>query len=93
MRDAAGGTAIGASVTVTTENRTRHRAVTGRTDFLSQDSRVLHVGFESTPRCVVTVEWPDGRERTITDLRPGVRIVVTPDGPVRRVPFEANTDG
>lgn len=88
VRGSAETRVTGAEVTVTTPNRTRHQTVTDGTDFLSQDSRVVHVGFPETTQVVVTVRWPDGTERTITDVRPGRRLVAFPNGTVRQVPFD-----
>ncbi|MFB6135446.1 MAG: ASPIC/UnbV domain-containing protein, partial [Halobacteriaceae archaeon] len=74
-------TAIGSEVTVTTESgNTYHRRLTARTDFLSQESRVLHFGLGDERVASLTVEWPDGTTRTYEDLDTNARVVVTRDG-------------
>jgi len=72
--------AYGASVTVAAGDRTQTRRVHARTDFFSQDSRLVHVGVGNRTRVDVRVRWPDGTERVVEAVRVGQRLVVGPDG-------------
>ena len=77
--DEHGATALGATVTVqgAAEQRVVHYS---ETDYLSQESRVAHVGLRSDANVTVTVTWPDGTERTFEDVAPNQRIRLSPDG-------------
>jgi len=77
--------AYGANVTVLAGDSTRTRRVHARTDFLSQDSRLVHVGVGDRPRVDVRVRWPDGTERVLEGVDAGQRFVVSPDGLRRTV--------
>lgn len=70
--------AHGATVTVVAGNQTRR--VQSRTDFLSQDSRLIHVGVGNRTRVDVRVVWPDGTERVFEGVPANRRITVTPSG-------------
>ena len=72
--------AYGATITVDDGVREQTRHVHDRQDFLTQNSRLAHVGIGSQPEADVHVVWPDGTERTFEDIEAGHRIVVTPDG-------------
>jgi len=63
-----GGTALGATVTVSTDERETVVQQTIRSDFLSQESRVNHVGLGSTESADIHVTWPDGTERTFGNV-------------------------
>jgi hypothetical protein len=77
--DEHGATALGATVTV--EGATEQRVVQySETDFLSQESRVGHVGLRSDANVTITVTWPDGTERTFEDVAPNQRVRLSPDG-------------
>jgi hypothetical protein len=80
---------IGARVTVAggAGNETLHRIASATTDFLSQGSWAMQFGLGSRERVDVRVTWPDGTRRTFEDVPAGRRIVVTPDGIKRSVPF------
>lgn len=73
-------TVLGTQVTVITPNHTRQKLVTANTDFLSQDSRVLHFGLPESEQITISIEWPDGTKRTLSGVNPGQRIVVSRDG-------------
>jgi hypothetical protein len=75
-----GGVARGAVVLVETDVRTVQRRVGARAGFLSQDSRLIHVGTATEKIEQVRVLWPDGTESTYDDLQEGNRYVLTPDG-------------
>ncbi|MFB6143650.1 MAG: CRTAC1 family protein [Halorientalis sp.] len=81
---------LGATVTVTAGGTTQTGFYTARTDFLSQDTRTLHFGVGDARSVDVTVAWPDGTTTRYDDVATGQRVVLTPDGVVRRLPF---TDG
>lgn len=78
---------LGARVVVETPNGTRVQARTSKSDFLSQDSRVLHFGTGNRTRTDVTVTWADGNRRVFEDVRTGQRITVAPTGIVDSMPF------
>ncbi|MFB6074992.1 MAG: CRTAC1 family protein [Haloarculaceae archaeon] len=73
-------TALGATVTVRGGGETHHVRIHGRTDYLSQDSRVAHVGLGSTGSVDLTVTWPDGTTRTFRDVPADQRVRITPHG-------------
>lgn len=73
--------ATGSRVVVTTDGRVQNRLVNSRTDYLSQDSRIVHVGIDDAKRVDrVRVVWPDGSEIILTDLAINQRIIVAPHG-------------
>jgi len=74
--------AIGAVVTVVTP-RGRQSQEVGSTDgsFFSQGHYRLYYGLGSASKATeVTVRWPDGRTRTLTDVEGNRLLVVKPDG-------------
>lgn len=73
---------LGATVTVTAGTETQVRRYHASTDFLSQDSRVLHFGTGTHEAVDVTVEWPDGTTDTLRGVRTGQFLVLTPEGRV-----------
>jgi len=79
--------AYGATVWVNSTETSQHRRVQSRTDFLSQDARVLHFGVGNASRVDVRVRWPDGSERVFEGVTPDRRLVVTPAGIERRGEF------
>jgi hypothetical protein len=84
-RNGSGTVAYGANVTVTAGDRRQQRRVHARTDLLSQDSRLVHVGIGNRTRADVRVRWPDGTERRFEAVPADRRLVVSPDGLVRMV--------
>lgn len=75
-----GETAIGARVTITVDDTTHNRWVNARSDFLSQDTRVVHVGLgEHRTVDEITITWPDGTTKTVTDVQANQRIVISKD--------------
>jgi len=81
-------TALGAKVYVTTAgNRTQVGYRLAQSDYLSQDSGVLHFGTGNNTRIDARVVWPDGTERTFENLETGRRYVITPSGIARSVAF------
>ncbi len=56
-----------------------YHVANGRTDLLSQQSRLIHVGTGDAPIDRVRVVWPNGAEGTYTGLTSGTRYVITPD--------------
>jgi len=84
-------TAIGSELYVTVGNVTRKRVYTARTDFLSQDSRIVHVGLGTNRRIDrVRIVWPDGTAHEFSDVKANRRFRVTPDGELRRIPHSGN---
>jgi hypothetical protein len=80
-----GAATTGARVAVTTGGETRFRVRNAKADYLSQDSRVLHVGTGNNTRATVRVAWPDGTETTVSAVRTDQRIYVSPGGVVKTV--------
>ena len=74
--DEEGSTALGATVTVTGD-RTQTIRHTSNTDFLSQDSRVEHVGVGNSETISLRVVWPDGTERRFEDIGADQRLRIT----------------
>ena len=77
--DENGAVAIGANATVTVDGRETAVWQHSRTDFVSQESAVTHVGLGDAEGATVDVTWPDGTERTV-DLDADRRYRVGPDG-------------
>ncbi|MFB6138023.1 MAG: CRTAC1 family protein [Halobacteriaceae archaeon] len=79
-------TTLGARVTTVVDGESTLRVANARADFLSQESRVLHVGLgEDEVVDRLRVVWPDGTTRVFRDVAAG-HVVVHPDGAVERVP-------
>jgi hypothetical protein len=80
-------TAVGARAYATVDGTTRMALGNLRTDYLSQDTRVLHFGLgEHETVTKLRVVWPDGTERVWTDVPGDRRVVVTYNGTLRTVP-------
>ncbi|MFC7140090.1 CRTAC1 family protein [Halosimplex aquaticum] len=78
--DGAGATALGANVTVSAGGE--EVAVvrqTDQSDFLSQESRALHVGLGGAETATLDVTWPDGTQKSF-EVDAGARYRVGPDG-------------
>lgn len=88
-----GRSAVGARVYVSTNNKTALRIHNMKSDFLSQDSRVLHFGVENAERVDVRVVWSDGSVQRFTGTRTDQRLVITPDGIGRRIDLKACSSG
>jgi hypothetical protein len=80
---------LGSDVYVETNDGTQYQVVTERSDFLSQDSRTVHVGLDDAESVTVRVEWPDGTERTVDSVEANQRVVIPQEGPVRPVTAES----
>jgi hypothetical protein len=78
--DERGSTAYGAEITVSTPDREAVIQQTVQSDFLSQESRVSHVGVGGHEAVDLTVRWPDGTERTFEDVAAGQQVRVTKRG-------------
>ncbi len=88
-----GATALGATVRVDAGGDTTTVVQHGRTDYLSQDTRVSHVGLDSADPVDVTVTWPDGTERTFEDVPANQRVRISPDGVTTVVSFPDGRSG
>jgi hypothetical protein len=64
------------------------RVLHSRSDYFSQDSRVLHFGVANRSTADVHVAWPDGSEQTVEDVAADTRLVVSPDGVERRIALD-----
>jgi len=85
-------TALGAQVSVTTGNTTQYRVANVKSDYQSQDTRVLHFGTGSHKTVdELRVVWPDGSSRTLTDVATEQRIVVSPVGTQQVTPLAGDT--
>ena len=79
--DSDGATAIGAEVSVTADGTNQFDVVNAKSDYQSQDTRVLHFGLgESEEVAEMTVVWPDGTERTFESVAADQRLRVFPNG-------------
>jgi hypothetical protein len=74
-----GTAALGAEVYFTVDGETQYRRLNARSDFLSQDSRVIHVGIGGRDRVDrIRIVWPDGSVSVFHDIQTGQRLVITP---------------
>ncbi|SFL43950.1 Repeat domain-containing protein [Halogranum rubrum] len=88
--DDAGSTVYGAEVTATTPDGETVVQQTVQSDFLSQESRVTHLGLGSRERVDLTVTWPDGEERTYEDVAADQQVRLTRDGVETIVDYGTN---
>jgi hypothetical protein len=79
---------LGARVTVGSGDDARTELRDSKSDFLSQDTRLLHFGTGNRTSVDVTVRWADGTERTFPDVPTGNTVTVFPNGTVRTTPFD-----
>ena len=91
--DGDGATAYGSTVTVEADGDRTTRRQRPRTDFLSQESRVIHIGLGDTERVDLMVTWPDGTERTFEEIPADRRIRITPGGIETVANFSAESAG
>lgn len=78
-------TPIGARVYTKVDGTNQMRVHNARADYLSQDSRTLHVGLgDSSTVDRLRVVWPDGTERVYTELDANQLVVVSIDGEIKR---------
>jgi len=75
---------VGTEIEVVADDRTRHVYANSKADFLSQDTRVHHVGLGTHESVHVRVRWPDGRTLELENVSANQRLVVRPDGTVRQ---------
>lgn len=75
-----GATALGAVVTVTAGDAEWTVHQSSNTDFLSQDSRVEHLGVGDAKAVTVHVERPDGTEQRFEDVATNRRVRLTKSG-------------
>lgn len=74
-------TGLSATVSVTSRNGSQLRMASARTDFLSQESPVLHVGFgKQTTPVNITVIWRNGSKQVYADIRLNQRIILYESG-------------
>ncbi|WP_435320709.1 CRTAC1 family protein [Haloarchaeobius sp. TZWSO28] len=86
-----GQVALGTIVEVTVDGETSWDLVSAKSDFLSQDTRLLHFGLGSvTTVDEVRVEFPDGTVRVFEDVEANQRLVVTPDGELEVVSLDGD---
>jgi hypothetical protein len=86
----AGRDAVGARITVTTEDGRQTDEVRSGGYHISQSDFRLHFGLGQASRATVTVRWPDGNTETLADI-PANRIVVIQEG--KGVLAPRDTDG
>ena len=72
-----------AAVIIETDERTVLRRPNARSGFLSQNSRLIHVGLAYEDLQKVRVRWPDGTESVYDSLEEGNRYILRPDGTER----------
>ena len=73
-------TQIGAEIVVTAGNESWYGVKHSQSDFLSQESRILHFGIDDADRIDLQVTWPDGTERTFEDVSANQQVIVSPSG-------------
>ncbi|WP_459191018.1 CRTAC1 family protein [Halosimplex sp. J119] len=72
--------ALGAQVSVRTEEGRETRIVRSRTGYLSQSTRRVHVGLGDADSVrSIRVRWPDGTEITVSNPPVNETVVVSPD--------------
>lgn len=85
------GTRLGTRVYLTVDGKRQSRTLTSRTDFLSQDSRVIHFGVgQATTVDRIRIVWPDGSEQVVTDVSVNQYLVIAPDGVRKTVSYRGN---
>ena len=84
--------AIGASVTLGTENGRQTRMVQAGSGFLAQHTKELFFGLGASRSPVeATIRWPSGQTQTLKDLPPNHRIWIEEGAPPLRVePFRSS---
>jgi hypothetical protein len=88
------GTSTGGTrVTVQTPNGTQTRVDHSKSDYFSQDERVLHFGTATHSTVDVRVVWPDGSERRFEDVGTGQRLRVSRDGIERTIALDGSDSG
>jgi hypothetical protein len=72
--------ALGATVRVTSNDRTQARVALSQSSYYSHDDLRLHFGLGAAPRAdVIEVRWPSGNVETVRDV-PGGRVVTIREG-------------
>jgi hypothetical protein len=72
---------IGARVKLTAGNLTIIKQNNARSDYLSQETRMLHFGLgEQRQVSRIQVVWPDGTTRSFKNISANQRLVITPNG-------------
>jgi hypothetical protein len=83
-----GADAIGARVTVTSENMKQMDEVRSGGSFMSQSDLRLHFGLGKATAAAVSVRWMDGKVEAIPDVKAGQTVTIQEGrGIVKRVPF------
>ncbi len=72
--------AIGSKLYVETETISSFKPLHSGSDFLSQESRIIHFGLGEETSATLTVAWPDETERTFDSVPSNHQIAVYPDG-------------
>jgi hypothetical protein len=71
----------GSVVSVTVNGTTRRMTVTARSDFLSQDTRTLHVGLgDASSVEEIKILRPDGTKQSFSDVGANQYVTITPRG-------------
>lgn len=79
VADASGTTIDGAEITASSAPDTMIQQ-TVRSDFLSQESRLFHIGVGTRETVDLTVRWPDGTKRTFEDVETNQQLRITKHG-------------
>lgn len=87
-----GETALSATIIVDAGGDTTTVIQNGRTGYLSQDTRVNHVGLGSTDTVDLTVTWPDGTAHTFENVAANRRLRITKNGLQRVTVFDGSED-
>jgi tetratricopeptide (TPR) repeat protein len=82
--------AVGARVTLQTDQLRRTKIVQAGSGFLSQHSKELLFGLGASRRVIaLTVEWPSGRKQLFSDVPLNHRLLIEEGGEPRPAPFRA----
>ena len=83
----------GARVTVRTGETRQTHVHHSKSDYFSQDERVLHFRTGNHSTVGVRVVWPDGSEQRFEDVKTGRRLCVSPDGIERTIALDGSDSG
>ena len=83
----------GARVTVRTGETRQTHVHHSKSDYFSQDERVLHFRTGNHSTVGVRVVWPDGSEQRFEDVKTGRRLCVSPDGIERTLALDGSDSG
>lgn len=79
--------AIGARITIKTNQGQQLKALQAGDGYLAQSSKWVHFGLDSADSKIsATIQWPDGKSQRLSDIEPGQRYEVTQGAAPRAIP-------